>query len=54
MNKIYHPISAPIQRNLALRKHTVHGGLQMTNSILTSTDSPFQAAYIYAPIWNTS
>jgi hypothetical protein len=53
-DEIYHPISAPIPRNVTLRKHAVHGGLQMTNRILTLTDSLFQAAYIYAPISNTS
>jgi uncharacterized membrane protein len=38
----------------ALRKHAVHGGLQMTNRTLTLNGSLFQAASICAPVSNTS
>ena len=34
--------------------HAVHGGLQMTNRILTLNDSLFQEAYIYAPVSDAS
>ena len=53
-DEIYHPVCAPIPRNVTLRTYAVHGGLQMTNGILTLNDSLFQEAYIYAPISNAS
>ena len=53
-DEIYHPICAPIPRNVTLRRCTVHGGLQMTNGTLTLIDALFQEAYICASIGNTS
>ena len=47
-DEIYHPLCAPIPRNVTLRTYTVHGGLQMTNGTLTLTDALFQEAYICA------
>ena len=54
LDEIYHPICAPIPRNVTLRKHTVHGGLQMTNGTLTLIDALFQEAYICASVGNAS
>ena len=54
LDEIYHPICAPIPRNVTLRKHTVHGGLQMTNGTLTLIDALFQEAYICAAVGDTS
>ena len=48
LDEIYHPLYAPIPRNATLRTYTVHGGLQMTNGILTLIDALFQEAYIRA------
>jgi hypothetical protein len=53
-DEIYHPICAPIPRNVTLRRCTVHGGLHMTNGTLTLTDALFQEAYICASVGNTS
>ena len=53
-DEIYHPVYAPIPRNATRRVHAVHGGLQMTNRILTLNDSLFQEAYIYAPVSDAS
>ena len=54
LDEIYHPICAPIPRNVTLRTHTVHGGLQMTNGTLTLIDALFQEAYICASVGNAS
>ncbi len=54
LDEIYHPLCAPIPRNVTLRKHTVHGGLQMTNGTLTLVDALFQEAYICACVGNAS
>ena len=54
LDEIYHPICAPIPRNVTLRKHTVHGGLQMTNGTLTLIDALFQEASICASVGSTS
>ena len=54
LDEIYHPICAPIPRNVTLRTHTVHGGLQMTNGTLTLIDALFQEAYICASVGGTS
>ena len=51
---MYHPLCAPIPRNVTLRTYTVHGGLQMTNGTLTLTDALFQEAYICAAVGDTS
>ena len=54
LDETYHPICAPIPRNVTRGKNAVHGGLQMTNRTLTLNGSLFQAAYICAPVSNTS
>ena len=54
LDEIYHPLYAPIPRNATLRTYTVHGGLQMTNGILTLIDALFQEAYICASVGGTS
>ena len=54
LDEIYHPLCAPIPRNVTLRTHTVHRGLQMTNGILTLIDALFQEAYICASVGNAS
>ena len=54
LDEIYHPLYAPIPRNATLRRHTVHGGLQMTNGTLTLVDALFQEAYICASVGGTS
>jgi hypothetical protein len=54
LDEIYHPICAPIPRNVTLRTHTVHGGLQMADGTLTLTDALFQEAYICASVGNAS
>ena len=45
---------APSPRNVTLRKHTVHGGLQMTNGTLTLIGALFQEAYTCAAVGCTS
>ena len=52
LDEIYHPLCAPIPRNVTLRRYTVHGGLQMTNGTLTLIDALFQEAYICASAGN--
>ena len=52
LDEIYHPICAPIPRNVTLRTCAVHGGLQMTNGTLTLIDALFQEAYICASAGN--
>ena len=42
LDEIYHPLCAPIPRNVTLSRHTVHGGLQMTNGTLTLHGCVFQ------------
>ena len=54
LDEIYHPLCAPIPRNVTLRRYTVHGGLQMTNGTLTLVDALFQEAYICASVGSTS
>ena len=53
-DEIYHPICAPIPRNVTLRTYAVHGGLRVTNRILTLNDSLFQEAFTRAPASSTS
>ena len=53
LDEIYHPLCAPIPRNVTLRRYTVHGGLQMTNGTLTLVDALFQEAYICASVGGT-
>ena len=50
LDEIYHPLCAPIPRNVTLCRHTVHGGLQMTNGTLALVDALFQEAYICASV----
>jgi hypothetical protein len=54
LDEIYHPICAPVPRNVTLGRHTVHWGLQMPNGTLTLIDALFQEAYICAPVGNAS
>ena len=54
LDEIYHPICAPIPRNVTLRTDAVHGGLQMTNGTLTLTDALFLKTYICASVGNQS
>ena len=54
LDEIYHPLCAPIPRNVTLRRHTVHGGRQMANGTLTLVDALFQKAYICASVGGTS
>ena len=54
LDEIYHPICAPIPRNVTLRTQAVHEGLQMTDGTLTLTDALFQEAYICASVGSTS
>ena len=48
LDEIYHPICAPVPRNVTLRTQAVQGGLQMTDGTLTLTGAVFQTAYICA------
>ena len=50
LDEIYHPLCAPIPRNVTLSRHTVHRGLQMTNGTLALVDALFQEAYICASV----
>ena len=54
LDETYHPICAPIPRNVTLRRYTVHWGLQMPSGTLTLIDALFQEAYICAPVGGTS
>ena len=54
LDEIYHQLCAPIPRNVTLRKHTVHTGLQMTHRILTHDNVLFQEAYIRAHVSSAS
>ena len=42
LDEIYHPLHAPVPRNMTLRRHTVHWGLQMTHRIITLINASFQ------------
>jgi hypothetical protein len=53
-DEIYHPVCAPIPRNVTLRKYAVHNGLQVTDGILTLTDTLFQEVYTCATVSDTS
>ncbi len=48
LDEIYHPLCAPIPRNVTLRTYAVRRGMRMTNRILTLFDAPFQEAYTRA------
>ena len=50
----YHPLCAPIPRNVTLSRYTVHRGLQMASRTLTLADALFQETYICASVGNTS
>ncbi len=47
-DEIYHPVCAPISRNVTLRMRAVHGGLRTANGIITLSGALFQEAYIRA------
>ena len=42
LDEVYHPLHAPIPRNMTLRRHTVHWELQMTHRIITLINASFQ------------
>ena len=42
LDENYHLLHAPVPRNMTLRRHTVHWGLQITNRILTFANALFQ------------
>ena len=50
----YHPLCAPIPRNVTLSRYTVHRGLQMASRTLTLIDALFQETYICASVGNAS
>ena len=54
LDEIYHPLCAPIPRNVTRRRHTVHGELQMADGTLTLDDALFQEAYICGSVGATS
>jgi hypothetical protein len=48
LDEIYHPLSAPVPRNVTRRVRTVRNGLQATDGILTLSDALFQETYACA------
>ena len=42
LDEVYHPLHAPIPRNMTLRRYTVHWELQMTHRIITLVNALFQ------------
>ena len=54
LDESYHPLCAPIPRNVTLSRHTVHRGLHMASRTLTFADALFQETYICASVGNTS
>ena len=46
LDEIYHPLCAPVPRNVTLRKQAGHKGLLMTHGIITLHDTLFQETYI--------
>ena len=46
--EVYHPLCAPLPRNVTLRMHTVRGELQMTDRTLTCSGNLFQGVCICA------
>ena len=54
LDETYHPLCAPIPRNVTLRAHAVHRGLQMANGTLTLIGALSQEAYTCAPVGNAS
>ena len=52
LDEIYHPLCAPIPRNVTLQTRAVHEGLQMTNGTLTLAGTIFQEDYMCAPVGN--
>ncbi len=47
-DEVYHPLCAPLPRNVTLRVHTVRAGLQMTDRTLTSLVT-FSKGFAFAP-----
>ena len=54
LDEIYHPLCAPIPRNVTLGTYTVRGGLQVTSGTLTLVGALFQEAYTCATVGCTS
>ena len=54
LDEIYHPLCAPIPRNVTRRRQSVHGELQMADGTLTLDDALFQEAYICGSVGKTS
>jgi hypothetical protein len=54
LDEIYHPLCAPIPRNVTLRKHTEHRGQQMRYRIITHNDALYQEAYICTAVGKAS
>ena len=54
LDEIYHPLGAPVPRNVTLRVRTVQERLQMTDGTLTHSDALFQGTYICALPGSTS
>ena len=48
LDEVYHPLCAPLPRNVTLRVHTVRAGLQMTDRTLTCAGNLFQGICICA------
>jgi hypothetical protein len=48
LDEVYHPLCAPLPRNVTLRVHTVRAGLQMTDRTLTCSGNLFQGVCICA------
>ena len=53
-DEIYHPICAPIPRNVTRRTHAVYRNKQTPNGTLTLNDSLFQEHYACSSVSNVS
>jgi hypothetical protein len=54
LDGIYHPLCAPIPRNVTFREPAVHKGLQRTSGTLTLSGTLFQDPYICALVGKAS
>jgi hypothetical protein len=54
LDEIYHPLGAPVPRNVTRRVRTVRKGLRMTDGILTLSDALSQETYTRAFTGNAS
>ncbi len=52
--EIYHPLCAPITRNVTLRRYAGHERLQVKNGTLTLSGCRFQDVYTCTSVGNTS